>query len=40
MFTYVGRTLNPEETDELVAAAAFMHVKREELSRQFINQER
>ncbi len=35
-----GRTLNSEETDELIAAAAFMHVRREELARQFLNQDR
>lgn len=36
----LGRILNSEETDELIAAAAFMHVRREELSRQFLNQDR
>ncbi|XP_064394640.1 propionyl-CoA carboxylase alpha chain, mitochondrial-like [Halichondria panicea] len=37
---FQGRTLNSEETDELIAAAAFMHVRREELARQFLNQDR
>ena len=36
----LGRELNEEEKYELVAAAAYMHIKKEELARQFINQDR
>ena len=36
----VGRELNEEEKCELVAAATYMHIKKEELARQFINQDR
>ena len=32
--------MTSDETDELITAAAFMHVRREELARQFLNQER
>lgn len=37
---FKGRELSGEEKDELVAAACFMHVRREELARQFLNQDR
>lgn len=37
---HAGHVLTPSETDELVVAAAFMHVKREELNTSFLNQER
>ena len=36
----LGRELKEEEKYELVAAAAYMHIKKEELARQFINQDR
>ena len=34
------RVLSREERNELIGAACFMHVRREELGRQFLNQER
>ena len=34
------RVLSREERNELIGAACFMHVRREELARQFLNQER
>ena len=37
---YPGRELNEEEKYELVTAATYMHIKREELGRQFLNQDR
>lgn len=37
---HAGHVLTPSEKDELVVAAAFMHVKREELNTSFLNQER
>ena len=40
MWLATGRELSGEEKDELVAAACFMHVRREELARQFLNQDR
>ena len=35
-----GGVLTGEEKEELVGAACFMHVRREELARQFLNQDR
>ena len=35
-----GHELSHEERNELIGAACFMHVRREELARQFLNQER
>lgn len=35
-----GHELNEEEKYELVTAATYMHIKREELGRQFLNQDR
>ena len=35
-----GHELSREERNELIGAACFMHVRREELARQFLNQER
>lgn len=35
-----GHELNVEEKYELVAAATYMHIKREELAGQFVNQNR
>ena len=35
-----GRELSGEERDELVAAACYMHITREDTAKQFINQER
>ena len=35
-----GHVLSYEERKELIGAACFMHVRREELARQFLNQER
>jgi propionyl-CoA carboxylase alpha chain len=37
---FKGRDLSPKEQDQLVAAAAYMHVKREEAVRNFVNQDR
>ena len=39
-FVLAGRELNEEEKYELVTAATYMHIKREELGRQFVNQDR
>ena len=36
----LGRELNEEEKYELIAAATYMHIKKEELARQFLNQDR
>ena len=36
----VGRVLNKRETDQLIAAACYMHIKRAELAKSFLNQER
>ena len=36
----LGRELKEEEKYELVAAATYMHIKKEELARQFVNQDR
>lgn len=36
----LGRELTEEEKYELIAAATYMHIKKEELARQFINQDR
>jgi hypothetical protein len=36
----LGRELKEEEKHELIAAATYMHIKKEELARQFINQDR
>ena len=35
-----GHVLSHEERSELIGAACFMHVRREALARQFLNQER
>ena len=37
---FSGRELSGEERDELVAAACYMHITREDTAKQFINQER
>ena len=37
---FLGRELKEEEKYELIAAATYMHIKKEELARQFINQDR
>lgn len=39
-FVFAGHELNEEEKYELVTAATYMHIKREELGRQFLNQDR
>lgn len=39
-FVLAGHELNEEEKYELVTAATYMHIKREELGRQFLNQDR
>ena len=36
----IGRILSEEEMYELLAAAVFMHVKREQTSEHFLNQHR
>ena len=35
-----GRVLSEEEKAELVAAACYMHVAREDTAKQFLNQDR
>lgn len=40
MWLILGRELNEEEKYELIAAATYMHIRREELARQFLNQDR
>ena len=37
---YAVRVLSVQEKDELISAACFMYVRKEELARQFTNQER
>ena len=37
---FIGRKLSEDETYELLASAVVMHLKREKLSRSFLNQDR
>ena len=37
---HTGRVLSEPERNELVAAACYMHITREDTAKQFINQER
>lgn len=39
-FNVSGRQLNEAETNELIAAAIFMHIRRTEQANEFINQDR
>ena len=38
--TLLGRNLSEDETFELLAAAVFMYLKRERMSKKFLNQDR